>query len=103
MEIKIIENRKRIGKKKSMKTKASSLKRSIKLIKYLAKLGFPGGSEGKESVCNAGNLGSIPEAGRFPGEGNGYLLQYSWPGEFHGQRSWWATVHRVALQKKQME
>ena len=60
-----------------MKTKASSLKRSIKLIKYLAKLGFLGGSEGKESVCNTGNLGSIPEAGRFPGVGNGYLLQYS--------------------------
>ena len=37
----------------------------------------PGGSDGKESTCNAGDLGSIPGSGRFPGEGNGNLLQYS--------------------------
>ena len=35
-------------------------------------LGFPGGSEGKESACNSGYLGSIPGSGRSPGEGNGY-------------------------------
>ena len=40
-------------------------------------LGFPHGSAGKESTCNAGDLGSIHELGRFPGEGKGYLLQYS--------------------------
>ena len=40
-------------------------------------LGFPGGSAGKESTCNVGDLGSIPGLGRFPGEGNGYSLQYS--------------------------
>ena len=39
--------------------------------------GFPCGSAGKESVCNVGNLGSIPGLGRFSGEGNGYPLQYS--------------------------
>ena len=39
--------------------------------------GFPGGSEGKESSCNAGDLGSIPRLGRSPGEGNDYTLQYS--------------------------
>ena len=39
--------------------------------------GFPGGSDGKESICNAEGLGSIPELGRSPGEGNGYPLQYS--------------------------
>ena len=39
--------------------------------------GFPGGSDGKESTCNAGDLGSIPGVGRFPGEGKGYSLQYS--------------------------
>ena len=39
--------------------------------------GFPCGSAGKESVCNAGNLGSIPGLGRSPGEGKGCLLQYS--------------------------
>ena len=39
--------------------------------------GFPGGSGGKVSACNAGDLGSIPGSGRSPGEGNGNLLQYS--------------------------
>ena len=38
---------------------------------------FPGGSEGKESTCNAGDLGSIPELGRSPGEGIDYPFQYS--------------------------
>ena len=41
------------------------------------KVGFPGGSDGKESACNAGDLGSIPGLGKFPGEGNGNPLQYS--------------------------
>ena len=40
-------------------------------------LGFPCGSPGKESTCNAGDLGSVPELGRSPGEGKGYPLQYS--------------------------
>ena len=40
-------------------------------------LGFPGGSDGKESSCSAGDLGLIPVLGRSPGEGNGYSLQYS--------------------------
>ena len=40
-------------------------------------LGFPGGSTGKESTCNVGDLGSIPGLGRSPGEGKGYPLQYS--------------------------
>ena len=39
---------------------------------------FPGGSAGKESTCSTGDLGSIPGWGRFPGEGVGYPLQYSW-------------------------
>ena len=41
------------------------------------KKSFPGGSAGKESAYNAGDLGSIPELGRTPGEGKGYPLQYS--------------------------
>ena len=40
-------------------------------------MGFPGGSESKESACNAGDLGLISGLGRSPGEGNGYPLQYS--------------------------
>ena len=39
-------------------------------------MGFPCGSAGKESTCNAGDLGLIPGLGRSPGEGKGYLLQY---------------------------
>ena len=48
-------------------------------------LGFPCGSAGKESACNAGDLGLIPGLGSSSGEGNGNPLQN--PGEFHGQRS----------------
>ena len=40
-------------------------------------MSFPGGSDGKESARNAGDLGLIPELGRSPGEGNGNSLQYS--------------------------
>ena len=47
----------------------------ISLMK--SQLGFPGGSDGKESACNAGDPGSIPGSGRSPGEGNGNPLQYS--------------------------
>ena len=39
---------------------------------------FPGSSAGKESACNVGDPGSIPELGRYPGEGISYPLQYSW-------------------------
>ena len=47
------------------------------LLFALITKGFPGGSAGKESTCNAGDLGSIPGSGRSPGEGKGYPLQYS--------------------------
>ena len=50
-------------------------------------LGFPGGSDGKESACNVGNLGLIPGLERSPGEGHGNLLQYSCLENPHGQRS----------------
>ena len=50
--------------------------------------GFLGGLDSKkESTCNLGDLGLIPGLGRSFEEGNGYPLQYFWPGEFHGQRS----------------
>ena len=49
----------------------------IKIMESLTSImGFPGGSEGKVSACNAGDLGSIPGSGRSPGEGNGNPLQY---------------------------
>ena len=41
-------------------------------------MGFPGGSDDKESACNAGDSGSIPGLGRSAGEGIGHPLQYSW-------------------------
>ena len=46
-----------------------------------------GGSDGKESACNAGNLGSIPRLGRSPGEGNGNPTPVFLPGESYGQKS----------------
>ena len=46
-------------------------------VTLVVKMGFPGGSAGKESACNEGDLGSIPGLGRSPGEGNGYPLQSS--------------------------
>ena len=49
-------------------------------------LGFPGGSDSKESACNPGDLGWIPELGRSPGGGHGYPLQYSCLEKPHGQR-----------------
>ena len=62
--------------------------RNIILDQTSLSMGFPAGSDGKESACNAGDLGSIPGLGRSPGEGNGNPLQLlSLHGEFHGQRS----------------
>ena len=49
----------------------------MKLIFTEYLLGFPGGSAGKVSACNAGDLGSIPKSGRSPGERNGNPLQYT--------------------------
>ena len=57
--------------------------------------GFPGGSDGKESASNVGNLGLIPKLGRSPGEGNGYPLQYSGLGNSMDSGAWQAIVHRV--------
>ena len=47
------------------------------VVIYYGQKDFPGGSDGKVSACNAGDLGSIPVLGRSPGEGNGTPLQYS--------------------------
>ena len=57
-----------------------SVPENIQLSKELVGLyqGFPGSSAGKESTCSAGDLGSIPGSGRYPGKGIGYPLQYSW-------------------------
>ena len=57
---------------------------------------IPGGSEGKASACSAGDLGSIPVLGRYPGEENGNPLQYSCLKNSTDGGAWWATVHGVA-------
>ena len=56
----------------------------------------PGSSAGKESTCNAGDLGLNPGLGRCPGEGNGYPLQYSCLKNPMDRGDWRATVHGVA-------
>ena len=57
--------------------------------------GFPGGSDGKASACNAGDLGSIPGSGRSPGERNGNPLQYSCLENPMDGGVWWATLSGV--------
>ena len=65
-------------------------------------LGFSGSSNGEESTCNAGDPGLIPRLGKFPGERNGYLLQYSCLENSKDREAWWATVHGVAKRQTQL-
>ena len=58
--------------------------------------GFPGGSDGKESACNAGDLGLIPVLGRSPGDGNGNPLQYSCLENPMDREAWQAAVCGVS-------
>ena len=62
----------------------------------MLQLGFPGGSDDKESACNAGGPGSIPGLGRSPGVGNGNPLQYSCLGNPMKRGAWRGTVHGLA-------
>ena len=57
---------------------------------------FPGGSDGKASVYNAGDPGLIPGSGRSPGEGKGNPLQYSCLENPMDGGPWWAIVHGTA-------
>ena len=56
---------------------------------------FPGGSNGKESACNAGDLSSIPVSERSPGEGNGNPLQYSCLENSMERGAWQVTLYGV--------
>ena len=69
----------------------------LKLILYT---GFPGGSDGEESTCNAGDPGLILGSGRSPGEGNGYQLQYSCPENPMDRGTWQAMVYGVTKSYK---
>ena len=68
---------------------------------WTRELGFPGGSSGKESSCNAGDLSSIAGLGRSPGGGRDNPLQYSCLENPHGQRSRKAAVHGIAKSRTQ--
>ena len=57
---------------------------------------LPGVSHNKESACNAGDLGSTLGSGRFPGEGNGNLLQYPCLENLMDRGTWRAIVHGIA-------
>ena len=59
-------------------------------------------SDCKESACNAGDLSSIPELGRSPGEGNGYPLQYSGLENSMDRGVWQTTVHEVTKSQTQL-
>ena len=56
-------------------------------------MGFPDGSDSKESACNARDLGLIPRSGRSPAERNGYSLQYSCLENSMDRGAWQAIVH----------
>jgi len=58
--------------------------------------GFPGGSDGKESACNAGDPGLIPVSGRSPGGGHGNPLQYPCLENSRDRGAWQTIVHGVA-------
>ena len=62
----------------------------------------PGGSDGKESACNAGDLGSIPGWGRSPGGEHGNPLQYSCLENSMDRVAWWGTVHGAAKNQTQL-
>ena len=58
-------------------------------------MGFPGGLDGKESACNAGDPGYIPGSGRYPGGGHGNLLSIlAWRISMD-RGAWWAKVHET--------
>ena len=61
-------------------------------------MGFPSGADSKESACNAGDPGSIPGLGRYPGEGNGNPFQYSCLENSRNRGDLWATVHGIATE-----
>ena len=71
----------------------------FKYMQFISVQGLPGGSEGKESACSAGDTGSILGSGRSPGEGHGNPLQYSCLENSMNRGAWRATVHGVASQQ----
>ena len=71
-------------------------------VKIVAQSCFPGGSDGKESACNAGDPGSIPGLGKSPGEGNGNPPQYCCLENSMDRGAWCATVLGAAKTRTQL-
>ena len=65
-------------------------------VKYIYINIFPGGSDGKVSAGSAGDMGSNPSSGKFPGEGNSYTLQYSCLENSMDRGAWKAIAHVIA-------
>ena len=72
-----------------------TIRTSENSIQLCNQTGFPSGSEGKESACNAGDLGLIPGLGRSPEAGNSYPLLYSGLENSMDRGVWWSTVYGV--------
>ena len=72
------------------------------LISVIRKMGFPGGSDGKEPTCNEGDPGSILGSGRSPGGGHGNPHQYSCLQNPMDRGAWWATLHGVTKRWAQL-
>ena len=93
----------RLNRVEKSRTQLKRLSMHIhRLLTRFRTLGFPGGSDGKESAHNVGDLGSIPGLGRSPGEGNSYPLWYSCLENFMDRGAWQATVHGVAKSRTQL-
>ena len=81
------------------------MKQTIKIFEAteMLELAFPCSSNGKESACEAGDQGSIPGLGSFPGEGNGNPLQYPCLENSMNRGAWQAMVSRVAKSQTRLE
>ena len=77
---------------KERKDRESLLREPYRCRTVIRQVGFPAGSDCKESACNVRDLGSMPGLGRFPGEGNGYPLQYSGLENSRDREAWRVTV-----------
>ena len=85
------------------KTRKNRLTRFTLLSFLERQWGSPGGSDCKESACNAGDPALIPRSERSPGEANGKPLQYSCLENTMDREAWWATVHGITKESDMTE
>ena len=79
------------------------MKQFLFFVFFKVTYGFPSGSGGEESACNAGDLGSVPGSGRFPEEGNSNPVHCSCLKDPMDGGAWWAAVRRVANSQTQLK